>query len=225
MLFSVNNKIIYGFIIIIIIVILFKFRNVIYDLNTDEGVPEELLKTVELSKSNFVYISNYNINSNIVSLFCNEIKADNCEVIGNHLGSKWENPECARAFTYNFKYKLINMPVDPYYNNLKCKAYDNGNIIKERIGSIDGGTYFNEEYTFSGGPNAEIKELMIPVDVTKDSNIVFCCQMNNTDIVEQDYTYYMGNKKFKLKKGDITGILSNEVCLDPIKINACNQIF
>lgn len=198
-----NNNLFLGIIIgIVIIVFLYFVINAYYsNPKTNQEETEEQIKTIELSKSNFVYIKHFNINSALANKFCSELRARNCKAIADYYNLEEINEECYKHFL-DFEYKLINMPPEvlPYYSNVKCKAYQNGEILKTKITDADGKVTYQELEDFGSPKDSETQRITFWVDVTKDSNIMLCCKI------------------------DGYGIASNEVCLDPINIKSCQSI-
>jgi len=194
-----SKNLILGIIIGVVVIVLIYFIFV-SNHSTNTNQEENQIKQIELSKSNFAYIKNFNINSGTANEWCDTLKARDCDALAEYYNLDETNEECYKFF-WNFEYRLINMPEEilPSYSEVKCKAYQDGDILKSKIMDLDGKVTYREWENFGSPEGSETQDITFWVDVTKDSDIMLCCEIDGFDIT------------------------SNEVCLDPISIKSCQS--
>jgi len=190
--------------VIIALVIIFWVYNSINKISTSQA-NNDALKKISLSKDNFVIIQSGFLNTLYYS----------------QLGCKPDNS----IDSFDIKMKLINFPlsIDDAYSNVKTKAYSNGEIVGWKmydINKVYTGMQYNLNWAYSDDKTLPL--VTLPLEVSKVNNVILCFQINNTQVAGNQMTIVdsQTGKQTQINAGQQYGTLSNEVCLDSIKVNA-----
>ena len=140
---------------------------------------------------------------------CQKARAGDCSWTNS-------NPKTCDTDFYIVTLKFANFPKEmdtssltEVNNNLKVTGYANGEQVGIKSYDLNGqytGTQYNFEFLYVNNPQTPF--VNFPLKYTQENNLVICFQINGTQF------YHTGENL------PVSKLISNEVCLDPVKTNA-----